>query len=102
MSTPIPTTTEELKEARQAAGERYAAAVAELEAAYLDLAAYDRVLQNANVNRLHGSAYEHRSFRGGIDFIPIDMQHPDFGSYTTEFNRRVASMANPIIDALSN
>lgn len=97
-----PTTVNELKEARQAAGERYATAVAELEAAYLDLAAYDRVLQNGNVNRLAGAAYDHHTFRGGLDFLPVDMRHPDFGSYTTEFNRRIATMANPIIDALSN
>lgn len=100
MTQPIPETIEELKEARQAAGERYAAAIAEIEAAYIDLAAYDRALQNGNVNS--GRTYDHHTFRGGLDFLPVDMRHPDFGSYTTEFNRRVATMANPIIDALSN
>lgn len=96
-----PTTLAELKAARQAAGERYAAAISELEAAYIELAAYDRALQNGNVNRLPGAPYDHRTFRGGLDLLPIDIHHPDFGSYTTEFNRRVATMANPIIDALS-
>ncbi|MCV3764040.1 hypothetical protein [Rhizobium sp. TRM95796] len=96
-----PNTLAELKNARQAAGERYAAAVVEIEAAFIELSAYDRVLQNGNVNRLSGAPYEHRSFRGGLDLLPADMRHPDFGSYTTEFNRRINSMAIPIIDALS-
>lgn len=101
MSNPIPENIEELKEARQAAGERYAAAVAEIEAAYIELAGYDRALQNGNVNRLRGAPYEHRTFRGGLDLLPVDMQHPDFGSYTTDFHGRVKAVALPIIEALS-
>lgn len=96
----IPATLEELNAARQTAGDRYAAAIAEIEAAYIDLAAYDLALQNRNVNP--GHTYDHRSFRGDLDLLPVEMVHPDFGSFTTDFRGRVKATADPIIDALSN
>lgn len=94
-----PTNIVELKAARVTAGERYAAAITELEASYIELAAYDRALQNRNVNI---DAEDIRTFRGDLNFFPIEMQHPDFGSYTTEFQARVTAEAAPLIAALSN
>mgnify|MGYP003383072392 CR=1 FL=1 len=43
-------TLDEMKQARTAAGVRYAAAVDELKSALIDLAALDRALNNDNVN----------------------------------------------------
>ncbi|WP_036282838.1 hypothetical protein [Methylocystis sp. ATCC 49242] len=46
------TTLAELLNAREVAGARYAAAAAELQAAWIDLAALDATLQNGNVRGL--------------------------------------------------
>lgn len=46
------------------AGKRYAAAVAELKAAYIELAAIDAAMANANVNTSH-------------EVVPTFFDHPD-------------------------
>ena len=65
-------TVEDLKAQRAAAGARYAAAVAELHDAFVDLAALDRALSNA---RALGE--EQRTFFGGLgaDFQSV-LRHP--------------------------
>jgi len=84
-----PTTLEELKTARQTAGERYAAAIAEIEASYIELAAYDRALQMD------------RTLRGDLDILPVEMRHPIFGVYTFNFIDRVKAASDQLNKALS-
>jgi hypothetical protein len=62
--------------ARDTAGARYAAALSELRAAYIDLAAHDKAL----LNRRFGSPSHIASFNGTQeqDGVPIGLRHPDF------------------------
>lgn len=65
-----------LKEAREAAGARYAAAVDELAAAIIELAAIDVALRNSNSDECDPHL---RSFGGNLPQIfPIELRHPDF------------------------
>jgi hypothetical protein len=66
----------ELKTARATAGSRYSAAIAELQAALVDLAALDAALANKNVNP---GFQEHATY--GIRKLPpslYDFEHAEF------------------------
>ncbi|MEW6630319.1 MAG: hypothetical protein AB1440_05575 [Pseudomonadota bacterium] len=65
----------ELLESHAAAGARYAAALAELHAAFVDLAGIDMALENRNVPV--GSVPVH-SFFGIPDSVPWPLRHPLF------------------------
>lgn len=59
------------KAVRQKAGERYAAALAELRDAYIDLYGIDLAMQGLP---------DLRTFRGDFDVIPWELRHPEFAS----------------------
>lgn len=66
----------ELKSARATAGSRYAAAVAELQSALVDLAALDAALTNRNVDP---SAGEQRTFNlRKLHESLADLEHAEF------------------------
>src|SRR4051812_13969751 len=59
---------------RATAGARYAAAVAELHSAWIDLAALDQVLANRNAG---GVGYTFQTFKGDVDLrLPVMFNHP--------------------------
>ncbi|AWI58628.1 hypothetical protein AB395_00002984 [Sinorhizobium fredii CCBAU 45436] len=86
---------EELKTARAAAGERYAAAIAELQASLIELAAYDIALQNGNVSHNHREGY--RTFHGMADNVPHSLRHPEFGAYDPDWRGQVKTLADQVI-----
>ncbi|GEC30515.1 hypothetical protein N181_09820 [Sinorhizobium fredii USDA 205] len=63
----------DLSQMRAEAGQRYAAAVAELRAAYVDLAGIEAAINNGGVP-VHPVA----TFRGDADRIPWEFRHPSF------------------------
>ncbi|MEY9629053.1 hypothetical protein [Sinorhizobium fredii] len=90
-----PTTVEELKTARAAAGERYAAAIAELQASLIELAAYDVALMNNNVSHNHVGLYG--TFHGIADNVPNSLRHPEFGTYEPDWRGQVKTLADQVI-----
>jgi hypothetical protein len=56
-------------------GARYLAAIVELRAAYIELAALESALANANVGGKNDYVALQR-FRGDANSIPIELQHP--------------------------
>lgn len=63
--------------ARDTAGARYAAAVAEFRAAYVDLFAMDLALKNRNVG-IGDGINTPRTFSGEFREIPVGARHPDY------------------------
>ncbi|WOS62168.1 hypothetical protein [Sinorhizobium fredii] len=63
----------DLSTMRAAAGARYAAAVAELQGAYVDLAGIEAAINNGNV-----PVRAVATFRGDADRIPHEFRHPNF------------------------
>lgn len=101
----LPNSLSALKTARAASGTRYAAAIAELEAAYIELAAYDRALNNANVIKMSTSptAYPtYSEFPGGAASIPGPLRHPQFGTYSLDWRGQINATADQLIASLSN
>lgn len=66
-------TTNNLSEMRSVAGARYAAAVAELWASYVDLSSIDAAINNGNI-----PVPPVATFRGDADRIPHEFRHPAF------------------------
>lgn len=65
----------QLQSYRATAGARYLAAIVELRAAYVELASLEAGLSNRNIG---GTGYVAAltTFRGDLDAIPPEMQHP--------------------------
>lgn len=100
-----PTNLTELKAARAAAGTRYAAAIAELEASYIELASFDRALNNANVIKMtaHPTGYPtFAEFPEVADNIPRPLRHPQFGTYSNDWRGSITSATEQLIRTLSN
>lgn len=95
-----PTNVTQLKSARATAGTRYAAAVAELEAALKDLAALDIALANQNVLR-QGGPNDYPTFSGEADNLPQSLRHPQFGAYSTGWRDVVKANADLIIRTIA-
>lgn len=70
------TTINQMLTDRDAAGARYAAALTELRAAMVDLAAMDAAL----ANRHHGLGHNGRprTFSGEANAVPVAFLHPDY------------------------
>jgi uncharacterized SAM-dependent methyltransferase len=66
-------TTNDLSQMRAQAGARYAAAVEELRAAYVDLAGIDAAINNGNIAHANVA-----TFRGDADRLPHEFRHPEF------------------------
>lgn len=88
---------------RATAGARYAAAVVELKAAYVGLAAIDMALGNANVPtptaqkpvRRFGEPVE-----GTLDALPPELVHPVYvPARTFAWRKDIIAAAEPIINA---
>lgn len=71
-------TISEILAARTAAGARYAAAVTELRAAYVDLAGIDAALGNNTLAGLPAGPVQ--TFRGDADRIPVEFRHPVYSA----------------------
>lgn len=65
--------TTDLSQMRAEAGARYAAAVEELRAAYVDLAGIEAAMNNGNLPDRPVA-----TFRGDADRIPHEFRHPNF------------------------
>lgn len=70
------TTTAEFKTKRDTAGARYATALAELKAAYIDLSALDRTLANRNVDP-DGDIFQ-SFYSGGVEQVRASLTHPTY------------------------
>ncbi len=95
---PTPTTLEELRTARAAAGADYAAAIAALQSSFVELAAYDRALQNSNVIGLGGHhPIGYPTFHDIADNVPQSLRHPEFGTYEHDWRGQVLALSNQVI-----
>lgn len=63
----------ELLNARDTAGERYAAALVELQRTYIELAGYDMAVANGNV-----PVQSPRTFTEPLNEVPLPMLHPNY------------------------
>jgi len=87
---------------RAKAGARYAAAVHELQEAYVALAATDAALSNANVP----TPAEHKPVRqfaehpnGPLDALPAELTHPEFAPFQTfAWRQTITAEAQRIIN----
>lgn len=68
----------EILSARTVAGARYAAAVAELQAAYADLAGIDAALNSSTLAGHNAGTVP--TFRGDADRIPWEFRHPVYSA----------------------
>jgi hypothetical protein len=67
--------------ARATAGTRYLAAVQELRAAYVDLAAIDRALDNRNLGIQDAAQLPVRTFNGAVqEGVPFSLRHPIYAA----------------------
>jgi len=95
---PTPTTLEELRTARAAAGTAYAAAIAALQSSFIELAAYDRALQNSNVIGLGGHhPIGYPTFYDMADNVPQGLRHPEFGTYVHDWRAQVKALSDQVI-----
>lgn len=100
----LPTTLAELDTARAAAGARYAAAITELEAAFIDLAAYDIALNNNNVVKQGGLVKApsfDASYQPGITGIHGSLRHPSFGTYNNDWRGQINSISAQVIKSIA-
>lgn len=76
------TTKPNMMTARATAGARYANAMVEMRAAYVDLAAIETALQNRNVgvgtSETQGGIGVSQTFNGRMLEIPLEARHPVF------------------------
>ncbi len=96
---PTPTTLEELRTARAAAGTAYAAAIAALQSSFIELAAYDRALQNSNVI-IGMPGYPpigYPTFHDMADNVPQGLRHPEFGTYVHDWRAQVKALSDQVI-----
>lgn len=81
----------QIREQHAAAGARYAAAVAEMKAAFIDLAATDQAIMNSNV-----FGTDVPTFQGSVDLDSL--RHPVFApNVTNEPNRSWSPHVNAAI-----
>ncbi|PZV39746.1 hypothetical protein [Mesorhizobium kowhaii] len=91
-------TPSELLESHAAAGERYTAALAELQAAFIDLAGHDMALENRNVPV---GPVPVRSFVGIPDSVPWPLRHPIFApDVGPNWQDAIRSRGNDIINTV--
>ncbi len=67
-----------IKEARSAAGARYAAAINELSNALVELAALDRAITNLNIIARGDGESDARISHQMPRFVPDELRHPEF------------------------
>jgi hypothetical protein len=79
---------------RATAGARYAAAVAELKAAAIDLAAYDRALFNARWGRAHSPAAGAFPDSLGPDRLPRELVHVEFAPEDNGWRETIRATAD--------